>query len=461
MKSTLLLVCAASFLAGCGADGDSPASIASGGGPIIASGLTLSGTVVGLMGSGLVLAPLSAASDPTPIASNGKFSFASDVFSSGASYFVTVQNQPQEPAQHCVVNNGAGTFAGGNISNVSIVCASVGRFLYSASATDSTVNAFAIDAATGSLTPAGPPVATGRPPRAMVASPDGKHLYVLDNLGPLLGYAVNESSGQLTQIPGLSVQAYYGEAIAMDPTGTYLYVSNNFDPSVELFAVDVASGNLTQIPGSPGVGDDPGAMVVDRHGDLLIIASAGSNSLSVFQIAPATGKLLEVPGSPFPAGGSPHSLALALNGTYLYTANLNGSQSSIAGFNLDWKSGSVAALQGSPFALSVDNELASDLEGNVLFVTGHGGLDEYVMTTNFGTDGSTPGQLFIQPGSPFVTGSHPQSIVLDPSGQFVYAANEVDGTISGFRFDLPSGTLTAVPGSPFSSGTSPVALATL
>ena len=53
-------------------------------------------------------------------------------------------------------------------------------------------------------------------------------------------------------------------------------------------------------------------------------------------------------------------------------------------------------------------------------------------------------------GSPFKSGSQPRSLTFDGSGDYLYAANGSDPTISGYSV-LASGILTALTGSPFSS----------
>ncbi len=47
-------------------------------------------------------------------------------------------------------------------------------------------------------------------------------------------------------------------------------------------------------------------------------------------------------------------------------------------------------------------------------------------------------------GSPFITGASPSSVVVHPSNQFLYVANQADNTISLFKIDSTSGALTEV-----------------
>jgi cysteine-rich repeat protein len=85
---------------------------------------TITGTVSGLDGSGLVLR--NNGSDPVNINGNGAFTFPG-VLTDGAAYAVTVSQQPSFKAQICSVSGGddaigGGTIAGANIDTISVNC---------------------------------------------------------------------------------------------------------------------------------------------------------------------------------------------------------------------------------------------------------------------------------------------------------------------------------------------------
>jgi hypothetical protein len=80
---------------------------------------TIGGTVSGLAGTGLVLQ--NNGTDDLSIAANGSFTFSTPI-AEGANYNVTVLTQPSSPHQLCTVTNGAGTVAGGNVTNVAVNC---------------------------------------------------------------------------------------------------------------------------------------------------------------------------------------------------------------------------------------------------------------------------------------------------------------------------------------------------
>jgi hypothetical protein len=79
---------------------------------------TVSGTVSGLAGIGLVLNNGSAT---TSVSANGAFSFTTPL-PGGAGYTVTVATQPSSPTQICTVGSGTGIIAAANVTNVTVTC---------------------------------------------------------------------------------------------------------------------------------------------------------------------------------------------------------------------------------------------------------------------------------------------------------------------------------------------------
>ena len=80
---------------------------------------SVSGTVTGLAGTGLVLQ--NNGGDDQLISGDGTFTFATPV-ASGAAYAVTVLSNPTNPNQVCTVTNGGGTIGGSNVTDVAITC---------------------------------------------------------------------------------------------------------------------------------------------------------------------------------------------------------------------------------------------------------------------------------------------------------------------------------------------------
>lgn len=82
---------------------------------------TVSGAVLGLRGSGLILR--NNGGDNLAISADGSFTFSAAV-ASGDNYSVSVQTQPGAPAQTCSVTNASGVIATADISNVEVNCVS-------------------------------------------------------------------------------------------------------------------------------------------------------------------------------------------------------------------------------------------------------------------------------------------------------------------------------------------------
>lgn len=69
----------------------------------------------------------------------------------------------------------------------------------------------------------------------------------------------------------------------------------------------------------------------------------------------------------------------------------------------------------------------------------------------FSVNAST-GAITEVPGSPFNAGLGPESLALDPTGRFLYVANNLSDDVTAFSIDPTSGALTELPGSPASIG---------
>ncbi len=127
-KPSLLLLALSLLLSACGGGSSSDSSSGGGGSSGDTSGsstsYTISGTVTGLSGSGLVLQ--NSGTDDLAVSADGSFTFATSVVN-GDSYAVTVKTEPSAPSQGCSVRYGSGTVSGGDVTNVKVTCTS-GRY---------------------------------------------------------------------------------------------------------------------------------------------------------------------------------------------------------------------------------------------------------------------------------------------------------------------------------------------
>ena len=138
-------------------------------------------------------------------------------------------------------------------------------------------------------------VPAGAGPRHLAFHPNGKFVYVVNELGNTVT-AFNWKDGKLAQLQDIGTlpkdftsESYTAE-IRVHPSGRFLYVSNRGHNSITLFEVR-DSGQLTFITTFPTGGDWPRNFEIDPTGKWLIVANERSNHLQVFRIDQATGIL--------------------------------------------------------------------------------------------------------------------------------------------------------------------------
>jgi 6-phosphogluconolactonase (cycloisomerase 2 family) len=426
--------------------------------------VTVGGTVSGLTGTGLVLNYSDGVNPAVQLAVSAPGAFSFPGIPQGSNYRVTVNTQPTAPPQNCLVTNSFGVAGAENISNISVVCSGVGRFAYVTNAGDDSISAYSIDATTGALTALGSPVPTGNSPYGIVASPDGLHLYVVNEISNNISvYRVDAASGTLSEIVGSPFPAGTDpQALAFDPTGSYLYVANTGDSSLSAFAVDPVTGALSSLPiATYATGSGPTAVVVDRAGKFIFVANnGGSNDISAFSIDAGTGQLTPVPGSPFAAGPpfSPNISPLSLvfvDSPVFYGICLSAFDPYnglvIPLFAVDPASGALTYASG--WLIQVENYIATDRNGEVLYGATRGGIIGYGIA-------DASGDLSPLPGYPYASGRNAYSVTVDPSNQFLYVPNEAAGTVSGFTRN-GDGSLTAIAGPAVAAGHNPVFMAIL
>ena len=341
-------------------------------------------------------------------------------------------------------------------------------FLYVA-ASEGNIHAFRV-AADGTLAVVpGTPQPLGTFPRAVVVVPSGPFAYVIGGFpDEVVGFDINSADGSLTPLAG-SPSAVSGGgpiAAAADGSGRFLYIGNNLTQDISAYAIG-SSGQLTAVPGEPfpvaGV-VGTGSIASDPLGRFLYVTTgAGTAAFSVFRIDSATGALTPVPGSPFPIAPGPNVVTAEPSGRFVHVANA--STNLVSTYAIDAASGAPTQIPASPVPAGPGPlSIATDPQGHRVFV---GNFPSGVSV--FSEDPAT-GALTLVPGSPFPSGFQPNSLQVTSTGRQVYVADPQGfngpppmgmGGVWGHLIEPSTGSLTVVPGSPFSAGRSPWALGLL
>lgn len=152
--------------------------------------------------------------------------------------------------------------------------------------------------ATSKLGDALPPITTapGAGPRHLAFSPDGKHVYVINELDNTI-YGGTWKDGKFTAIESVpTLPADFSGSnttaeIEFHPNGKFVYGSNRGHGSIVVYARDAVTGKLTFLQHAPCGGRIPRHFKIDPTGKWLLCAHQDSNTISVLALDPETGKL--------------------------------------------------------------------------------------------------------------------------------------------------------------------------
>ena len=160
---------------------------------------------------------------------------------------------------------------------------------------------YRFDAARGTLVPSDPPFARVEPgsgPRHFAFSPDGRDLYVLNEMKVTVT-AFRYAEGRLTEYQTVSAMpagaaptpADSGAEILVHPSGRFVYSSQRGPDDIAVFARDAATGRLSLVEHVASGGKTPRGFAIDPSGRWLLAGNQKSDQIVVFSIDPRTGGL--------------------------------------------------------------------------------------------------------------------------------------------------------------------------
>jgi 6-phosphogluconolactonase (cycloisomerase 2 family) len=279
------------------------------------------------------------------------------------------------------------------------------------------------------------------------------------NANNISGFTVNPATGALTPVSGSPFATPTGDtSIAVSRDFKFLYAADFGLNQISAFQVN-SDGSLSPLLGTPfPAGNGPVSVFTHPTADFLYVTNQGSGEVMIFIIDPE----LTNNGS-VAIGNSPLFSAMTSDGAYYYQTISSLAQ--IAGFSVSATDGSLTPVSGSPFSTGFfPNKIAIDPAGKFLYAT----IPSSFMGTSTSvyayTIDAASGALTAVPGSPFTTGENPVSAAVDVSGRFLFVANGANtangNSVSAFSIDSNTGALTAVPGSPFAASPFPGFVAT-
>ncbi len=463
---------------------------------------SVGGVVSGLAGVGLVLQDN--AGNPLAVGANGSFTFPAPVASGGA-YAVTVLTQPNGPAQSCAVANGSGVVGAANVGNVVVTCTTnaytvggtvaglngSGLILQDNGGNDLTVvsnGPFVFPAPvtsgdTYSVTVLSQPAALSQTCTVSAGAGTVTNTNVVNVAvtcttnqytvgGVVSGLGGNGNGGT---IAGLALQLNGGAAAPIAANGPFTLTPALASGSAYTVTVQSAPTGYLCVVGA-GTGAVTSANVTGVNvtcgliGAHLYASNAGDNTISTFGVDQNTGALLPLPGSPVATGtqqpvslaaGGCQNLLAVVTGTILFVANEGSNSLSLYGAN--FAAGTLTSA-GTPTPLGTGTAptFVDVVGGACLVVAVDGGTNQVsaFLQNSFALTSAS--------GSPFSTGTHPvaaaNATFTDNAGNSItseYVANQGDGTVSQFKIDPTTGSFSPVGAGAVAAGSSPASVASV
>jgi 6-phosphogluconolactonase (cycloisomerase 2 family) len=161
-------------------------------------------------------------------------------------------------------------------------------------------------------------VAAGTTPSAIAEDPSGHFIYVTDQAtNQLYGYSVTAGGAPLAMLASPFTTGQYPIAITIDPRGTFVYVVNYASSTVSAYVINTATGALSGAAGSATVATGPTCVTIDPAlGIYLYTSNAIDNSVSAEQLNPHTGALSQVQNTPYPSQTLPTCAVAVTNGAH-------------------------------------------------------------------------------------------------------------------------------------------------
>lgn len=309
---------------------------------------------------------------------------------------------------------------------------------------------------TGKLDSIGSTGGTVESPSYLAVSPNGKYLYAGTNTrtpgqGTVAAYAINPKTGRFTPI---NTQPSGGDNplyVEVSPDGKSLAVANYGGSSWAVFPLDSAGAigkhSMHQVNEGKGTNPTrqekphPHAAVFSPKDNWLIVGDFGLDNLEIYQLQPQPPVLrhtIDTTNGINPGNG-PRHITFHPNQKFVYVVEeLSGT---VASFYINYDRLSFldrfpthpTGTQG-PFE-SADIHLSPD--GKFLYASNRGQENNIAIFSVDGENGAlTP--VGYQP----TLGKTPRNFAIDPSGNFLLAANQSTGNVVVFKRDKKTGLLT-------------------
>jgi 6-phosphogluconolactonase len=348
-------------------------------------------------------------------------------------------------------------------------------YVYMTTAKTGVINEYAIDFQSGALGSIGT-INAGNNPVRIVASPNGKFVYVLNQGDSTVQEFTVQTDGTLAAKTAYKVNGTVPTALAIDPQGAFLYVAVRYQAGyssatpgpgdITIFPVSATDGTLGTAL-TQNVGNTPMGVSVSNFNHFVYVIDQEIVAPQILGFSQgSTGALTPVPGTSIttvsgktvatgtPAGVVPSAIAEEPTARFLYVTDQAANQ--LIGYDVN-PNGSLVPMINGPFSTGLfPVAVTVDPTGRLLYVVNYNAntIQGYAIDTATGTPSGAVGAFAT------AVGAGPTCLGIDPAlGTNLYVSNNLDNTISGLRLNPSTGALTTDQNSPYLAAGQPTCLA--
>jgi DNA-binding beta-propeller fold protein YncE len=357
-----------------------------------------------------------------------------------------------------------------------------GTFSKPQGSSNGAIQVFAVDSQSGAIrfaagTDKSPFLTGGLSPAAMAVSFDEANLYVAVADNNTVVHFTIASDGSLAKKDSVTL-ADAPAALAVNQAGTYLYVVSG-TTTATLTEFSLKSGALgsavaTQPLVIPNFGGDitvPTAVAVLPNNSAVYATVYDQSSYNpggtvtsaahpgwIFSYGVDSGGALTAPaGNPFQAGVKPTGIAVDPTDRFVYVTDFASNQ--LIGYGVT-NNTSLSFLISGPFRTGAEpSAVTMDPRGKYIYVSN--ALDSTVSAYAIDLATGIPSAVINVTGSQVnATDTQPVAVAVDPAlGRYVYTANFLGNSVSGFRLNPNTGALEQTQATPYPSQAKPTAIA--
>ena len=311
-------------------------------------------------------------------------------------------------------------------------------------------------------------------PSTIALDPTRSFLYAGNEYGPpgaVSAYSINRQTGDLTLLNAVPTQGAPAH-VSVDAKGKYLFSAEYSGAWFEVYEIlpnhsignrvfqQQTLGNVdTSFTSKPATSAPPGSFAFSAHegpnghphqmetdpsNEWVLGSDAGQDRIYVWKLTqgalpPLTPAAIPFVGPPdVPAGDGPRHFAFHPNGAWLYSLQEEGSAIIFWRFNRSTgglaKEQQVSSLPPGFAGTNFTSEIRVSADGDFVYAANR--LNDTITVFKVGHDGK-----LTQTGSDSTRGDYPRIFTIDPSGRFMVSGNQFADNVTTFSVNPGNGSL--------------------